>query len=156
MRLSAIMLAAALAAFLPRAEAQERPPAPTAPADKPSPPATAPGDRPVTDAVWTKTKVVVCEVLGVQHCRPGGCEPAPKLPSFRIDIAQQSMCGLTASGCRNALRIGQIGLDRTGSRMTVHALGVAFVIGVDADGMMNAADVVRGRVVAIQGRCVPG
>jgi hypothetical protein len=54
------------------------------------------------------------------------------------------------------LKIGQIGFDRTNTRLTVHALGVAFVVGVDADGTMNGADVVKGRVVAIQGRCVPG
>jgi hypothetical protein len=40
--------------------------------------------------------------------------------------------------------------------MTVHTLGAAFVVGIDADGTMNGADVVKGRVVAIQGRCVPG
>jgi hypothetical protein len=40
--------------------------------------------------------------------------------------------------------------------MTVHALGAAFVVGIDADGTMNGADVVKGRVVTIQGRCVPG
>jgi hypothetical protein len=107
-------------------------------------------------AVWTKTKVVVCEVLRVEHCRSGGCEPAAKLPSFRIDIAKQTMCGLVAGGCRNELRIGQVGLDRAGSRMTVHALGAAFVVGIEADGTMNGADIVKGRVVAIQGRCVPG
>lgn len=139
MKLSAITLVAALAAFaaLPaRAE--------------------APGEKPAGDAVWTKTKIIVCEVLGVQHCRGSACEPAPKLPSFRIDIGQQTMCGLVSGSCRNTIKIGQVGLDRTGSRLTLHALGVAFVIGVDADGSMNGADVVKGRVVAIYGRCVPG
>jgi hypothetical protein len=38
----------------------------------------------------------------------------------------------------------------------VHALGAAFIVGIDDDGTMNGADVVRGRVVTIQGRCVPG
>jgi hypothetical protein len=109
------------------------------------------------EPVWAKTKAVVCEVLSVQHCRTGGCEAAQKLPSFRIDIAKQSMCGIVAgSGCRAELKIGQLGLDRTNTRLTVHTLGAAFVVGVDADGTMNGADVVKGRVVAIQGRCVPG
>lgn len=108
-------------------------------------------------AVWTKTKIVVCEVLSVQHCRTGGCEAAQKLPSFRIDVAKQTMCGIVAgSGCRSELKIGQVGLDRGSTRMTVHALGAAFVVGIDADGTMNGADVVKGRVVSIQGRCVPG
>lgn len=119
--------------------------------------AEAPAEKPAGDAVWIKTKVIVCEVLSVLHCRGGaGCEPAPKLPSFRIDIGQQTMCGLVSGGCRNTIKIGQVGFDRAGARMTVHALGVAFVIGVDADGTMNGADVVKGRVVAIHGRCVPG
>ena len=132
----AITLAAALAAFPAFAE--------------------APAEKPVGDAVWTKTKIIVCEVLGVQHCRGGACEPAPKLPSFRVDIGQQTMCGMVSGACKNAIKIGQVGFDRTGSRMILHALGVAFVIGVDADGTMNGADVVKGRVVAIHGRCVPG
>jgi hypothetical protein len=106
--------------------------------------------------VWVKTKVVVCEVLSVQNCRTGGCEPAPKLPSFRIDIAKQTMCAVVSGGCKSELKVGQVGLDRGNARMTVHALGAAFVVGVDADGTMNGADVVKGRVVAIQGRCVPG
>ena len=118
---------------------------------------TPPGDKPpIAETVWTKTKVVVCEVLRVEHCRTGGCETAPKLPSFRIDIQKQTMCGLVSGGCRNELKIGQVGLDRTGTRMTVHALGAAFVVGIEADGAMNGADIVKGRVVAIQGRCVPG
>ena len=106
--------------------------------------------------VWAKTKVVVCEVLSVQHCRTGGCEPAAKLPSFRVDIAKQTMCGIVSGGCKSELKIGQVGLDRGNTRMTVHALGAAFVVGIDADGTMNGADVVKGRVVSIQGRCVPG
>ena len=105
--------------------------------------------------VWTKTKVVVCEVLSVQHCRTGGCEAAQKLPSFRIDIGKQTMCGIVSGGCRAELKIGQVGLDRTGTRMTVHTLGAAFVVGIEGDGTMNGADIVKGRVVAIQGRCVP-
>jgi hypothetical protein len=121
--------------------------------------AQAPGDKappPAPEAVWAKTKVVVCEVLGVQNCKAGACEPAPKLPSFRIDIGKQTLCGIVAGGCKNELKIGQVGFDRGSTRMVVHALGAAFVIGIDADGAMNGADVVRGRVVAIQGRCVPG
>lgn len=136
MKLCAIALAAALAAAPARAEAPAAPPSPA--------------------PVWTKTKVLVCEVLGVQHCRAGGCEAGAKLPSFRIDIGRQTLCGIVAGGCRNEIRVGQVGLDRTGTRLTVHALGAAFVVGVDADGIMNGADVVKGRVVAIQGRCVPG
>ena len=145
MKLRAIMLAAALAA--PPALAQ-------APGNDPAPPPAAPGAQP--EPVWTKTKIVVCEVIGVHNCRAGGCEAAAKLPSFRIDIAKQTMCGLVPGGCRREIKIGQVGLDRTGTRLTVHALGVAFVVGIDADGTMNGADVVKGRVVAIQGRCVPG
>ena len=106
--------------------------------------------------VWAKTKVVICEVLSVHNCRPGGCEPAAKLPSFRVDIGKQTMCGIVAGGCKSELKIGQVGLDRGNSRMTLHALGAAFVVGIDADGTMNGADVVKGRVVTIQGRCVPG
>jgi hypothetical protein len=107
-------------------------------------------------AVWGKTKVVVCEVLSVQHCRTGGCEAAPKLPSFRIDIGKQTMCAVVSGGCKAELKVAQVGLDRSNTRMTVHALGAAFVVGIDADGMMNGADVVKGRVVTITGRCVPG
>ncbi len=120
------------------------------PAEKP--PAATEAAQPV----WAKTKVVVCEVLSVHHCRAGGCEAAPKLPSFRIDIAHQTMCGLVSGGCKSELKIGQVGLDRGNTRMAVHALGAAFIVGIDADGTMNGADVVKGRVVAIQGRCVPG
>jgi hypothetical protein len=116
--------------------------------------AEAPAEGP--QAVWAKTKVVVCEVLSVQNCRTGGCAAAPKLPSFRIDIAKQTMCAVVSGGCKSELKVGQVGLDRGNSRMTVHALGAAFVVGVDADGTMNGADVVKGRVVAIQGRCVAG
>lgn len=111
---------------------------------------------PALQPVWAKTKVVVCEVLSVQHCRTGGCTPAAKLPSFRIDIGKQTMCALVSGGCKAELKIGEVGLDRGNSRMAVHALGAAFVVGIDADGTMNGADVVRGRVVTIQGRCVPG
>ena len=114
------------------------------------PPAGAP------QPVWAKTKVVVCEVLSVQHCRTGGCTAAAKLPSFRIDIARQTMCAIVSDGCKSELKVGQVGLDRANTRMTVHALGAAFVVGVDADGTMNGADIVKGRIVAIQGRCVPG
>ncbi len=141
MKRGAFALAAALAAAA-LAEAAARAETPAQP-EGPAP-------------VWTKTKVVVCEVLGVQHCRTGGCEPAAKLPSFRIDIGKQTMCGIVAGGCKAELRIGQVGLDRAGTRMTVHTLGAAFVVGIDADGTMNGADVVKGRVVSIQGRCVPG
>jgi hypothetical protein len=117
-------------------------------------PAETPGEA---QPVWAKTKVVVCEVLSVQNCGTGGCEAAPKLPSFRVDVAKQTMCGIVAGGeCRSELKIGQVGLDRANTRMTVHALGAAFVVGIDADGTMNGADVVKGRVVTIQGRCVPG
>lgn len=108
------------------------------------------------EPVWAKTKIVVCEVLSVQHCRTGGCEAAPKLPSFRIDIARQTMCAVVSGGCKSELKVGQIGLDRGNTRMTVHALGAAFVVGIDADGAMNGADVVKSRVVTITGRCVPG
>jgi hypothetical protein len=156
MRLCAIVFSGALAALAVPAAAQDGkapPPPPALPGEKP---AETPANKLPSEAVWTKTKIIVCEVLGVQHCRPGGCAPAAKLPSFRIDIARQTMCGLTSSGCGSTLRIGQVGFDRAGTRMSLHALGVAFVIGVDADGMMNGADVVKGRVVAIQGRCVPG
>jgi hypothetical protein len=134
----------------------------SAPALAEAPGEQPPGDKPPAAApagpapVWTKTKVVVCEVLRVEHCRTGGCTAAPKLPSFRIDIGKQTMCGLVAGGCTRELRIGQIGLDRANTRMTVHTLGAAFVVGIDADGTMNGADIVKGRVVAIQGRCLPG
>ncbi|MBL8661227.1 MAG: hypothetical protein JNM29_00315 [Candidatus Odyssella sp.] len=134
MRWYAIAVAAALGASAARAEA---------PADAPQP-------------VWAKTKIVVCEVLSVQNCRTGGCEAAPKLPSFRIDIAKQSMCAIVSGGCKSDLKIGQVGLDRGNSRLTLHTLGAAFVVGIDADGTMNGADVVKGRVVTIMGRCVPG
>ena len=116
--------------------------------------AQAPPEAP--QPVWAKTKVVVCEVLSVQICRTGGCEAAAKLPSFRVDIAKQTMCGIVSGGCKSELKIGQVGLDRGNTRMTLHALGAAFVVGIDADGTMNGADVVKGRVVSIQGRCVPG
>lgn len=134
MRWYAIAVAAALGASAARAEA---------PADAPQP-------------VWAKTKIVVCEVLSVQNCRTGGCEAAPRLPSFRIDIAKQSMCAIVSGGCKSDLKIGQVGLDRGNARLTLHTLGAAFVVGIDADGTMNGADVVKGRVVTIQGRCVPG
>ena len=134
MKIAAFALAAALAAGPALAQA---------PPEAPQP-------------VWAKTKVVVCEVLSVQNCRTGGCEAAAKLPSFRVDIARQTMCGIVSGGCKSELKIGQVGLDRGNTRMTVHALGAAFVVGIDADGTMNGADVVRGRVVSIQGRCVPG
>ncbi len=134
MRRYAIAIAAALGASAARAEA---------PADAPQP-------------VWAKTKIVVCEVMSVQNCRTGGCEAAPKLPSFRIDIAKQSMCAIVSGGCKSDLKIGQVGLDRGNSRLTLHTLGAAFVVGIDADGTMNGADVVKGRVVTIQGRCVSG
>jgi hypothetical protein len=171
MKLGSIFLMAALAAGPVAAETPPPPPAlpgtPGAPGMPEAPPAKAPDkpperppekspDKPASDAVWTKTKVIVCEVLVVRHCRFGGCEPAGKLPSFRVDLGGQMMCGLVGGSCRNLLKIGQVGLDRSGTRLTVHALGVAFVVGVDADGTMNGADVVKGRVVAIQGRCVPG
>jgi hypothetical protein len=140
MKLGIFAVAAGLAATTAHAET---------PGDKPPPPAAP-------EAVWAKTKVVVCEVLGVQHCKPGGCEPAPKLPSFRIDVGKQSLCGIVSGGCKNEIKIGQVGFDRSSTRMVLHALGAAFVIGIDADGTMNGADIARGRVVAIQGRCVPG
>ena len=133
MKLAALALAGALAASAASAETPQGP-----------------------EPVWTKTKVVVCEVLSVQHCRTGGCEAAPKLPSFRVDIGKHTMCGLVSGGCKAELKIGQVGLDRTGTRMTVHTLGAAFVVGIEGDGTMNGADIVKGRVVAIQGRCVPG
>jgi len=142
MKVSATVLAALIAAA-PLGASGAR-------AETPPPPAGAP------QPVWAKTKVVVCEVLSVQHCRTGGCTAAAKLPSFRIDIGRQTMCALVADGCKSELKIGQIGLDRANARMTVHALGAAFVVGVDADGTMNGADIVKGRIVAIQGRCVPG
>ncbi len=119
-------------------------------------PAAGPPAPAAPEPVWAKTKVVVCEVLSVQHCRTGGCQAAAKLPSFRIDIAKQTMCAIVSGGCKSELKVGQVGLDRGNTRMTVHALGAAFVVGVDADGMMNGADVVKGRVVTITGRCVPG
>jgi hypothetical protein len=141
MKFRTLALAAALAAGPAFAET---------PGEKP--PATPDAPQPI----WGKTKVVVCEVLAVQNCRPGGCEAAQKLPRFRVDIARQTMCGFVGSDCKSELKIGQVGLDRGNTRMTVHALGAAFVVGIDADGTMNGADVVRGRVVTIQGRCVPG
>ncbi len=116
--------------------------------------AEAPSDAP--QPVWAKTKIVVCEVLSVHNCRTGGCEAAPKLPSFRIDIGKQVMCAVVSGGCKSELKVGQVGLDRGNTRLTLHTLGAAFVVGVDADGTMNGADVVKGRVVTIQGRCVPG
>lgn len=121
-----------------------------APSGMPPAPTEAP------QPVWAKTKIAVCEVLSVQHCRTGGCTASAKLPSFRIDIAKQTMCAVVSGGCKSELKIGQVGLDRANTRMTVHALGAAFVVGIDADGTMNGADVVKGRVVTIQGRCVPG
>lgn len=132
--------------------ASERPPE-KAPPEKPA--AEKPGERPAGDAVWSKTKVMVCEVLQVQNCRTGGCDQAAKLPSFRVDTVKHVMCGLVSGGCRGEIKIGQMGFDRSGTRLTLHAIGVAFVVGIDADGTMNGADIVRGRVVAIQGRCVP-
>lgn len=160
----ALLLTAALAGPL----GAETPPAPPAMpgTDKPAgekPPAKAPenpagespGPRPGGEAVWSKTKVMVCEVLQVQNCRTGGCEQTAKLPSFRVDTAKHVMCGLVSGGCKGEIRIGQMGFDRSGTRLTLHAIGVAFVVGIDADGTMNGADIVRGRVVAIQGRCVP-
>lgn len=141
MKLGAMALVAALTACPALAEA---------PGDKP--PAAPAGPAPV----WTKTKIVVCEVLGVQNCRAGGCEAGAKLPTFRIDIGKQTLCGIVSGGCRNEIKIGQVGLDRTGTRLALHALGAAFIVGIDADGTMNGADVVKGRVVAIHGRCVPG
>ncbi len=139
----------------------ETPPAPPAQpgGEKPAgekPSVEKPGERPGGDAVWSKTKVVVCEVIGVHHCRAGGCEPAQKLPSFRIDTIKHVMCGMVSGGCRGEIKIGQMGFDRSGTRLTIHAIGVAFVVGIDADGTMNGADIVRGRVVSITGRCVPG
>jgi hypothetical protein len=142
MKFVALIVSAALAS----AALAETPPAEKPPAEK----------APPLETVWTKTKVMVCEVLRVENCRTGGCAIAPKLPSFRIDVQRQTMCGIVSGGCKFELKIGQIGLDRTGTRMTVHTLGAAFVVGIDADGTMNGADVVKGRVVAIQGRCVPG
>jgi hypothetical protein len=152
MRFHAILLAAFALAAPAWAETPGTPPAPPAVpgGDKPG------DDKPAVNAVWSKTKVVVCEVIGVHNCRAGGCEPAAKLPSFRIDIAKHVMCALVSGSCRGEIRIGQLGFDRTGTRLAVHAIGVAFVIGIDSDGAMNGADVVKGRVVAIQGRCVPG
>src|SRR5512138_1806975 len=100
MKLAALALAAALAASAASAQTPPEGPPP----------------------VWTKTKAVVCEVLSVQHCRPGGCEAAAKLPSFRVDIGKQTMCGLVSGGCRAELKIGQVGLDRANTRITVHTL----------------------------------
>ena len=136
--------------------AGERPPERTPP-EKPAGDKAGekPGERPGGDAVWSKTKVMVCEVLQVQNCRTGGCEQAAKLPSFRVDTMKHTMCGLVSGGCKGEIKIGQMGFDRSGTRLTLHAIGVAFVVGIDADGAMNGADIVRGRVVAIQGRCVP-
>jgi len=150
MRFHAILLAALVLWAPAQAEAPGTPPAGQPPAGE------KPGERPGGNAVWSKTKAVVCEVIGVHNCRAGGCEAAPKLPSFRIDTAKHVMCGLVSGGCRGEIKIGQMGFDRSGTRLTVHAIGVAFVVGIDADGTMNGADVVKGRVVAIQGRCVPG
>ena len=141
MKLGALIAAAVLAGSAALAET---------PADKPAGP-----KPPVLETVWTKTKVMVCEVLRVENCLNGGCTAAAKLPSFRIDIANQTMCGITTAGCGHQLKIGQIGLDRTGTRMTVHTRGAAFVVGIDADGTMNGADIVKGRVVVVQGRCAP-
>jgi hypothetical protein len=126
------------------------------PAHAEAPPAGAPPAAATTAPVWTRTKVIVCEVLRVYNCSDAGCQAKPKLPSFRVDIQNQTMCGITAEGCRNQIKIGEVGLDGSGTHLTVHALGVAFVIGVDGDGTMNGADVVKGRVVVIGGRCVPG
>ena len=142
MKFVALIVSAALAS----AALAETPPAEKPPAEK----------APPLETVWTKTKVMVCEVLRVENCRTGGCAIAPKLPSFRIDVQRQTMCGIVSGGSKCELKIGPIGPDRTGTRMTVHTLGAAFVVGIDADGTMNGADVVKGRVVAIQGRCVPG
>ncbi len=119
-------------------------------------PAAGQDTKPPPETVWTKTKAVNCEVLAVHHCRSGACTPAAKLPSFKIDLVQQTMCIISEGGCKNALKVGQVGLDGSGTRLIVHGLGVAFVVGIDADGTMNAADVVRGRVVAIHGRCTAG
>lgn len=137
---SALFLALSIAAASPGASGAR--------AETPPPPEAL-------QPVWAKTKIVVCEVLAVHNCRTGGCESAAKLPSFRIDIARQTMCAIVSSGCKSELKVGQVGLDRANTRMTLHALGAAFVVGIDADGTMNGADVVKGRVVAIQGRCVP-
>lgn len=118
-------------------------------------PAAAQDTKP-PETVWTKTKAVSCEVLAVHHCRSGACTQAAKLPSFKIDLVQQTMCIISEGGCKNALKVGQVGLDGSGTRLIVHGLGVPFVVGIDSDGTMNAADVVRGRVVAIHGRCTAG
>lgn len=117
-----------------------------APAFAQAPPAQGP--------VWTKTKVMTCAVEQVHSCKGSACETRPNLPSFRIDIKKQTLCGLVAGNCRSEIKIGEVGLDGGGTRMTIHALGVAFVVGINADGAMNGADVVNGRVVVIQGRCV--
>ncbi|MCW5770824.1 MAG: hypothetical protein KIT16_04250 [Rhodospirillaceae bacterium] len=115
--------------------------------------AEAPPKAPPPAAVWTKTKALLCEVQQAHNCTGTGCASRARLPSFRIDIKKQTMCGMVQGQCRNQIKIGEIGLDGGATRMTVHALGVAFVVGIDADGAMNGADVVKGRVVVIQGRC---
>ena len=52
------------------------------------------------------------------------------------------MCGIVSGTCRGEIKIGQLGFDRSGLRLTVHAIGVAFVVGIDADGTMNGADAI--------------
>jgi hypothetical protein len=114
-------------------------------------PATA-GPEPV----WTKTKIIVCTAHTMQQCRGSGCQPAAKAPTLRIDIANQTLCGIVEGTCRHALKLGEVGFDGSGRYMVVHALGFGLVIGVEADGSMTGAEVRQGRVIAIHGRCTAG
>ncbi len=108
------------------------------------------------EAVWVKNKILICDIRQAQTCRSEGCVAGPKAPAFRLDLTKRSLCGLNERGCINEQRIGQIGLDPNNTRMAVHALGFALVLSVDANGAMNGADLVRGRVVVFHGQCRPG
>jgi hypothetical protein len=109
-----------------------------------------------SDAVWTKSKILICDIRQAQTCRSDGCAVGPKAPAFRVDLIKRTLCGMTERGCINEQRIGQIGFDPNNTRMALHALGFALVLSVEAAGAMNGADVVRGRVVVFHGQCRAG
>lgn len=114
------------------------------------------GNAPPVEAVWTKTKVLHCDIEHALTCRKQTCVAGPKAPAFRIDLAKRTICALAERGCTNEQRIGQIGFDPNNTWMAVHALGFALVFSVEAAGSMNGADLVRGRVVVFHGTCRPG
>ncbi len=138
-------LAAAVLLVLVAAARAQSPPNTDAP-----PPKREPG-------IWETTKVLICDVAGAQSCAAPGCIATGRpMPAFRIDLARRTVCGITERGCTAEQKIGQVGFDPAGTRMAVHALGFALVIGVDAAGAMNGADVLKGRVMVFHGQCRPG